>query len=94
MSGASAVRQAPAGRVQPALVFRQIVAPVQPAHTLGTALVEGHGQGLLADLVATAFTGKDRDPRDPARKKFRAAPLDPEQRSLRLGGSAGTDGRR
>ena len=35
--------------------------------------------GVRDDLVATAFTGKDRDPRDSARKKFRAATLDPER---------------
>jgi hypothetical protein len=29
-------------------------------------------------LVTTALTGKDRDPGDPARKKFRTASLDPE----------------
>ena len=42
---------------QPALVFRQIAAPVQPGHALGAPL-EGRGQRLLADLVATALTGK------------------------------------
>jgi hypothetical protein len=78
MSGASAIRQAPARRAQPALVFRQIAAPVQPGHALGAALVEGRGQRLLAGLVTTALTGKDRDPRDPACKKFRAATFDPE----------------
>jgi len=52
---------------QPALVFPQIAAPIQPGHAFGAALVEGRGQRLLADLVATALTGKDRDSRDPAR---------------------------
>jgi hypothetical protein len=78
MLGASAVSQAPARRAQPALVFRQIVAPVEPGHALDAALAESRGQRLLADLVTTALTGKNRDPGDPARKKFRAAPLDPE----------------
>ena len=78
MSGASAVSQTPARRAQPTLVFRQIVAPVQPGHALGAALVEGRGECLFAGLVTTALTRKDRDPRDPARKKFRAVPFDPE----------------
>jgi hypothetical protein len=46
------------------LVFRQIVAPVQPGHALGAALVEGHSECLFAGLVTTALTGKDRDPGD------------------------------
>ena len=74
MSGASAVSQTPARRAQPTLVFRQIVAPVQPGHALGAALVEGRGKCLFAGLVTTALTGKDRDPGDRARKKFRAVP--------------------
>src|SRR5258705_7102889 len=78
MSGASAVSQTPARRTQPTLVFRQIVPPVQPGHALGTALVESRGECLFAGLVTTALTGKDRDPGDPARKKFRAASLDPK----------------
>jgi ABC-type uncharacterized transport system ATPase subunit len=65
MSGASAVRQTPARRAQPALVFRHIVASVQTGHALGIAFVEGRGQRLLAGIVA--LTGKDRDPGDPAR---------------------------
>jgi hypothetical protein len=96
MSGASAVRQAPARRAQPALVFRQIVAPVQPGHALGTALIESGGQRLLAGFVTTALTGKDRDPRDPARKKFRAASLDPEhhpRRTSRFGKPSAVKGR-
>ena len=35
MRSALPARQAPAGRAQPTLVFRQIVAPVQPGHALG-----------------------------------------------------------
>src|ERR1700726_5129223 len=81
MSGASAVSQTPARRAQPALVFRQIVAPVQPGHALGAALVESGAQRPLAGLITAALTGKDRDPRDPARQKFRAVPLDPEHGS-------------
>jgi hypothetical protein len=60
------------------LVFWQILAPVQPGHALGAPLFESRGQHLLAGLVATALTGKNRDPRDPTLKKFRAASLDPE----------------
>jgi ABC-type uncharacterized transport system ATPase subunit len=67
MSGASAVRQTPARRAQPALVFRHIVVSVQTGHALGIAFVEGRGQRLLAGIVTTALTGKDRDPGDPAR---------------------------
>src|SRR4051794_26850215 len=62
MSGASAVSQTPARRAQPTLVFRQIVPPVQPGHTLGAALVEGRGECLLAGLVATASQGKIATP--------------------------------
>ena len=50
----------------------------QPRHALGAALVEGRSECLFAGLVTTALTGKDRDPGDPARKKFRAASLDPK----------------
>ncbi len=82
MSVASTVSQTPARRAQPTLVFRQIVAPVQPGHALGAALVEGRGECLFAGLVTTALTGKDRDRGDPARKKFRAAPLNPEHCAL------------
>src|ERR1700686_5077452 len=64
MSGSSAVSQTPPRRAQPTLVFRQIVAPVQPGHALGAALVEGRGECLFAGLVTTALTGKDRDPGD------------------------------
>ena len=32
----------------------------------------------LASLVTPPLTGKDRDPGDPAREKFRAPSLDPE----------------
>jgi hypothetical protein len=44
------------------LVFRQIVAPVQPGHALGAALVEGHSECLFAGLVTTALTGKIATP--------------------------------
>src|ERR1700731_3282655 len=54
MCGASAVSQTPARRAQPTLVFRQIVASVQPGHALGAALVEGRGECLFAALVTTA----------------------------------------
>jgi hypothetical protein len=74
----ASVSQAPAARAQPTLVFRQIVAPVQPGHALSAALVESGGQRTLAGLATTPLTGKDRDPGDPAREKFRAASLDPE----------------
>jgi ABC-type uncharacterized transport system ATPase subunit len=67
MSGASAVRQTPARRAQPALVFQHIVVSVQTGHALGAAFVEGRGQRQLAGIVTTGFTGKDRDPGDPAR---------------------------
>jgi hypothetical protein len=67
MSGASPARQTPARRAQPAVVFRHIVPSVQTGHALGTAFVEGRGQRLLAGIVTTALTGKDRDPGDPAR---------------------------
>ena len=62
--------KAPARRAQPALVFRKIVAPVQPGHAPGVAFVEGRGECLFAGLVTTALTRKDRDRRDPARKKI------------------------
>lgn len=78
MPSASAISQAPAGCAQPTLVFRQIVAPVQPGHALGAALVESDGQRALAGLVTTPLTGKDRDPGDPTREKFRAASLNPK----------------
>src|SRR6516162_9416628 len=78
MPGASAISQAPAGRAQPTLVFRQIVAPVQPGHALGAALIESGAERTLAGHVTTPLTGKDRDPGDPAREKFRAPSLDPE----------------
>jgi hypothetical protein len=70
--------KAPARRAQPALVFRKIVAPVQPGHAPGVAFVEGRGECLFAGLVTTALTRKDRDRRDPARKKFRGASFDPK----------------
>ena len=54
MSGASAVSRTTARRAQPTLVFRQIVAPVQPGHALGAALVESGGQRALAGLGIVA----------------------------------------
>ena len=78
MSGASAVGQAPAR--PPATSIGR--AEHRRAGTTGSParhrLVEGCGQRLLAGLVTTAVTGKDRDPGDPAREKFRAPSLDPE----------------
>jgi hypothetical protein len=54
MSGASAVSRTTARRVQPTLVFRQIVAPVQPGDALGAALVEGRGERLFAEIPGRA----------------------------------------
>jgi len=36
------------------LVFRQIVAPVQPGDALGAALVEGRGERLFAEIPGRA----------------------------------------
>src|SRR5437762_3171429 len=96
MPGALAVSQAPARRAQPALVFRQIVAQVSPGHALGAALLKTAAQRPLAGLITAARTGKDRDPRDPARQKFRAVPLDPEHgplRTSRFGNASAVNGR-
>ena len=68
-------------RAQPALVFWQIVAPIQPGHARAAAFAESRSQRPLSSLVTTDLTGKDRDPRDPTREKFRTAAFDPEHRS-------------
>ena len=70
MPGASAISQAPAGRAQPTLVFRQIVAPVQPGHAFGAALVESGGQRTLAGHVTTPLTGKRSRPRRSGARKI------------------------
>src|ERR1700726_3252513 len=96
MSGASAVSQTPARRAQPTLVFRQIVAPVQPGHALSAALVEGRGECLFAGLVTTALTGKDRDRGDPARKSSgprRSIRNTAPCRTLRFGNPSAVNGR-
>ena len=64
------VSQASAGRAQPTLVFRQIVAPVQPGHALGAALIESGAERTLAGHVTTPLTGKRSRPRRSGARKI------------------------
>src|SRR5215472_9161353 len=78
------VGQGPTGSAQPAALFRQLVATVEPCYALGTTLFKGGLERCRRRLVTSALAPKDGNTGDTRCQEFLAAALDPEHRAMPL----------